>query len=111
MLLLSGVSTWPCCLHDHRLNCIHNAVLRDSNTCAVHLTVLDVDSVVRVLPTGRPYKDGFLGCTAGMQSSNNGFTPGTLEYSAPEVLLGRFCSGKVGNDTLLPPEHALLSCS
>lgn len=32
---------------------------------------------------------------AGMQSSNKGFTAGTLEYSAPEVLLGRFCNGKV----------------
>lgn len=46
-----------------------------------------------------------------MQSSNNGFTPGTLEYSAPEVLLGRFCSGKVGNDRLLLSKHALWHCA
>ncbi|KAL3145136.1 hypothetical protein ABBQ38_001740 [Trebouxia sp. C0009 RCD-2024] len=35
-----------------------------------------------------------VGLSRGMQSSNKGFTPGTLEYSAPEVLLGRFCNGK-----------------
>lgn len=36
-----------------------------------------------------------VGLSRGMASSNKGFTPGTLEYSAPEILLGRFCSGKV----------------
>ncbi len=36
-----------------------------------------------------------VGLSRGMASSNKGFTPGTLEYSAPEVLLGRFCDGKV----------------
>ena len=30
-----------------------------------------------------------------MASSNKGYTPGTFEYSAPEVLLGRFCNFKV----------------
>lgn len=43
---------------------------------------------------------------AGMCSSNKDFTPGTLEYSSPEVLLGRFCSGKVSkrmnSNTALP---------
>ncbi|KAL0046841.1 hypothetical protein WJX82_011234 [Trebouxia sp. C0006] len=29
-----------------------------------------------------------------MASSNKVFTAGTLEYSAPEILLGRFCSEK-----------------
>lgn len=35
-----------------------------------------------------------VGLSRGMTSSNKSFTPGTLEYSAPEVLLGRFCDGK-----------------
>ena len=36
-----------------------------------------------------------VGLSCGMASSNNAFTPGTLEYSAPEILLGRFCCEKV----------------
>ncbi|KAL0020996.1 hypothetical protein WJX77_005136 [Trebouxia sp. C0004] len=35
-----------------------------------------------------------VGLSRGMASSNKGFTAGTLEYSAPEILLGRFCSEK-----------------
>lgn len=51
---------------------------------------------------------------AGMQSSNKGFTPGTLEYSAPEVLLGRFCNGKVSEfvvQTLLCLPHPCLTAA
>ena len=36
-----------------------------------------------------------VGLSRGMANSNKGFTAGTLEYSAPELLLGRFCSEKV----------------
>ncbi len=36
-----------------------------------------------------------VGMSRGMASSNKVFTAGTLEYSAPEILLGRFCSEKV----------------
>ncbi|DBB03232.1 TPA: hypothetical protein ACH3X3_010633 [Trebouxia sp. C0006] len=35
-----------------------------------------------------------VGMSRGMASSNKVFTAGTLEYSAPEILLGRFCSEK-----------------
>ena len=45
-----------------------------------------------------------VGLSRGMASSNKGFTPGTLEYSAPEVLLGRFCSGKVCLSAVLDKE-------
>ncbi|KAL0019977.1 hypothetical protein WJX79_004684 [Trebouxia sp. C0005] len=35
-----------------------------------------------------------VGLSRGMASSNKAVMPGTLEYSAPEILLGRFCSEK-----------------
>ena len=37
-----------------------------------------------------------VGMSQVMASSNKGYAPGTFEYSAPEVLLGRFCNFKVG---------------
>lgn len=36
-----------------------------------------------------------VGMSRGMASSKKVFTAGTLEYSAPEILLGCFCSEKV----------------
>lgn len=37
-----------------------------------------------------------VGLSRGLQSSISNLSVGTLEYSAPEVLLGRYCNEKVG---------------
>jgi len=63
-----------------------------------HLQVIHMDLKSKNILLDRDHtvaKITDVGLSRGMASSNKGFTPGTLEYSAPEVLLGRFCDGKV----------------
>ena len=57
----------------------------------MHLQVIHMDLKSKNILLNRAQtvaKITDVGLSRGMASSNRGFTPGTLEYSAPEILLG-----------------------